>query len=74
MILVPVSNLSDGILAFYNFNAEYISEVQNVGFVLCLNIYNDTENNKNYILIANTIFILAYNIEETLNSKNLSQK
>ena len=65
IILIPISNKNNGTLAFYNFNKEYISEIQNVGFVLGLNTYTDSESNNNYILIANTIFVLAYNIEKS---------
>ena len=36
-----------------------------MGFILDLNIYTDTENNHNYILIANSEIITTYNIENS---------
>ena len=59
MILVPFSNNKDGKVKFYNMNEEYISELQNLGFILGLNVYN------NYILIANTVGIFSYDFENS---------
>ena len=62
-ILIPVSNMNT--IGFYNFKGKYISEIRDVGFILDLNIYTDTENNHNYILIANSEIITTYNIENS---------
>ena len=44
IILVPFSDDKNGNVKFYTMNEEYISELQNLGFILGLNVYFDEEN------------------------------
>ena len=74
MILVPFSNNKEGKVKFYNMNEEYISELQNLGFILGLNVYYDKDNQNNYILIANTVGIFSYNFENSSFKRFIPKK
>ena len=70
IILIPFSSSTAGTIKFYNMNEEFISELeQNLGFILGLNVYYEEKSNNNYILIANTIGILSYNMEKSSINK-----
>ena len=66
IILIPFSSSNAGTIKFYNMKEEYISELEkNVGFILGMNVYYEEESQINYILIANTVGILSYNMEKS---------
>ena len=70
IILIPFSSSTEGTIKFYNMNEEFISELEeNVGFVLALNVYYDEKSKSNYILIANTVGVFSYNMEQSSISK-----
>ena len=74
IILVPFSDDKNGNVKFYTMNEEYISELQNLGFILGLNVYFDGENQNNYILIANTIGVFSYNFEKSSFNRFIPKK
>ena len=60
-IVVPFSNIKNGVIELYNMNKDLIGKMEKCGFILGLSSYYWKKNKKYFILVANLDGITAYN-------------